>query len=251
MNADPIPLHDALKAFIRFDNKFFSQELAQNEHEQHEDSRKRGPISLYSPDSKRRNRSNSVDSMATNHASAGDFDEEMRDAEFVKFDDETVYENSVEKATTNSNHGMVEDGLHSPLRREDARDPHANELVDLLTPPNEEVVESKTNGSSNTDGSMDTTSERIGRVSLDEDSKMEDTDFGQTEVATSAVSSQASGSSVRTEDSDITVKPIKPIDDGTATARSPEMQERSNIPLLASKTADSTPQPSSRATLDF
>ncbi|KAJ4399520.1 hypothetical protein N0V85_005992 [Neurospora sp. IMI 360204] len=247
MNTEPIPLNDALKAFIRFDNKFFSQELAQTEQEQHEDSRKRGPISMSSPDSKRRNRSNSLDSMATNHASAGDLDEEMRDDEFVHFANGPVYENSAEKVTTSSDHDMV-DGLPPPLRREDARAPHSNDLVDLLTPPYEEKVERTENEPSNIDASMDAASERMERVSLDED-KM-DVDWGQAEVVTNTVSSQASGSSAHTEDSDITVKPNKPLDNGTTTARSPEMQERSNNPFLA-RAPNSTPQPYSRATMDF
>lgn len=256
MNTEPIPLNDALKAFVRFDNKFFSQELAQTEQEQHEDSRKRGPISMSSPDSKRRNRSNSLDSMATNHASAGDLDEEMRDEEFVNFANGSVYENSAEKVTTSSDHDMV-DGLPPPLRREDARAPHSNDLVDLLTPPYEEKVERTENEPSNIDAAMDAASERMERVSLDEDRM--DVDWGQAEVVTNTVSSQASGSSAHTEDSDITVKPNKPLDNVTTTARSPEMQERSNNSFLArapntpvaSTTSDSTPQPYSRATMDF
>ncbi|KAK3953069.1 hypothetical protein QBC32DRAFT_369800 [Pseudoneurospora amorphoporcata] len=257
MNAERIPLNDALKAFIRFDNKFFSQELAQAEHEQHEDSRKRGPISMSSPDSKRRNRSNSLDSMATNHASAGDveMDDEMR-AEFLKSSNGLGYENGMEKVSTSSDHDMV-DGIPPPVCREDARVLHANDVVDLLTPPYEEKVESKEQESSNIGASVDGTSERMGRVSLDED-KM-DVGWGQTEVDTKAVSSQASGSSAHTEDSGITVKPTTPADDGTTTARSPEMQERSNNPFLAkapntaaaSTTSDSTPQPYSRAIMDF
>ncbi|KAK3501312.1 hypothetical protein B0T13DRAFT_195545 [Neurospora crassa] len=256
MKTEPIPLNDALKAFIRFDNKFFSQELAQSEHEQHEDSRKRGPISMSSPDSKRRNRSNSLDSMATNHASAGDLDEEMRGEEFVEFASGSVYGSSAEKATTSSDHDMM-DGLSPSLRQEDGRASHPNTLVDLLTPPYEEKVESKEKESSNIDTSMDAASERMRRVSLDED-KM-DVEWGQAEVVTNTVSRQGSGSSAHTEDSGITLKPTKGADDGTTPAKSPEMQERSNNPFLARApntsiavtTSDSAPQPYSRATMDF
>lgn len=244
MNAEPIPLNDALKAFIRFDNKFFSQELAQTEQEQHEDSRKRGPISLSSPDSKRRNRSNSLDSLATNHASAGDVDmeDEMR-AEFLKSSDGTGFENGTESVNTGFDHNMA-DAI--PLAV-----PHSNDLVDLLPPTYEDKVESKETGSAKTGPSMDGASERMGRVSLDED-KM-DVDPSQT------VSSQVSGSSPHTEDSDITVKPTNPADDGTTMTKSPEMQERSNNPFLAkavntaaaTTASDSSQQQYSRAVMDF
>lgn len=250
MNAEPIPLNDALKAFIRFDNKFFSQELAQAEHEQQEDSRKRGPISLSSPDSKRRNRSNSLDSLATNQASAGDveMEDEMR-AEFVKSSHGSGYENGTENINTSSDRDMV-DVTPPSLRREDAHAPHYNNLVDLLTPPYEEKVDGKEGEASNIGASVDGTSERMGRVSLDGD-KM-DVDLSQTGVDANVVSSQASGSSAHTEDSGITMKPTQPADKGNTAARSPEMQERSNNPFLAKALdIDSSSQPYSRATMEF
>jgi hypothetical protein len=66
------------QTFIRFDNRLFKQELAQ---EGPRDKKRSGFTSPASP-SKRVNRESSVDSMATNAASAGDLDDDMRDAPF-------------------------------------------------------------------------------------------------------------------------------------------------------------------------
>lgn len=252
MNTEPIPLDDALKAFIRFDNKFFSQEIAQSENEQHEDSRKRGPISLSSPDSKRRNRSNSLDSMATNRASAGDLDEVMGTEEFVDVANEPTYENRTGKFTTSPDHDTL-DGPLPTLRREDALAPPSNDLVDLLTPPYDEKAESSEMEFSKMDASMDTASEKMERVSLHED-KM-DVDRDQAEVITNGVNSQASGSGACTGDSDTTVKTSKPVDDGATTARSPEMQERINNSFIAravaKTTSETTPELYSRTLMDL
>ncbi|KAK3403291.1 hypothetical protein B0T20DRAFT_475081 [Sordaria brevicollis] len=250
MNTEPIPLNDALKAFIRFDNKFFSQELAHSEHEQHEDSRKRGPISLSSPDSKRRNRSNSLDSMATNRASAGDLDEVMGSEEFGDFANEPAYEDRAGKVTTTPDHDTLH-GPHSTLRREDALSPPSNDLVDLLMPPYEEKAEGNEKELSTIDASMDTASEKMERVSLDEDHM--DVDRDQAEATTDDVSKQASGSGARTGDSDTTVKASKPADDGATTTRSPEMQERITNPFIARAVAKTTSEttPDSRTLTDL
>ena len=68
---------------MRFDNRLFRQELK----EESPQERKRGAFGSPSSPSKRRNRSSSVDSMATNLGSTGgDLDDDMRDAPF-EFDD--------------------------------------------------------------------------------------------------------------------------------------------------------------------
>lgn len=96
LDESPSPLSDALQVsnalfwplkyvvlmtnqtFIRFDNHLFKKELT----EEVPRNPKRGGFTSPASPSKRRNRSNSVDSMATNAASAGDFDDDMRDAPF-------------------------------------------------------------------------------------------------------------------------------------------------------------------------
>lgn len=78
MEEAPIPLSDALKSFIRLDNRHFKQELSQSSRIGHKRTAGLGDGSQ----SKRLQRSASMDSLATNHASLGDFDDDMRDAPF-------------------------------------------------------------------------------------------------------------------------------------------------------------------------
>lgn len=78
MEQETLPLSDALKAFVRLDNRHFKQELSQSNRIGHKRSAGLGDGSQ----SKRLQRSVSMDSMATNHASAGDLDDDMRDAPF-------------------------------------------------------------------------------------------------------------------------------------------------------------------------
>jgi hypothetical protein len=91
MSQDPIPLPDALKTFVRLDNRLFKQELLQSTHNPNQAggssfSHKRSaglPGDDGGLQSKRLQRSSSMDSMATNQASAGGSDDEgMRDAPF-------------------------------------------------------------------------------------------------------------------------------------------------------------------------
>jgi hypothetical protein len=63
---------------VRFDNHLFKKELV----EEIPRDKKRGGFTSPASPSKRLNRSSSVDSMATNAASAGDLDDDMRDAPF-------------------------------------------------------------------------------------------------------------------------------------------------------------------------
>ncbi|KAL1851332.1 hypothetical protein VTK73DRAFT_9455 [Phialemonium thermophilum] len=78
MQAKPEPLSEALQTFVRFDNRLFAQELK----DETPPDRKRAGFASPSSPPKRRNRSSSLDSMATNAASAGDLDDDMRDAQF-------------------------------------------------------------------------------------------------------------------------------------------------------------------------
>jgi hypothetical protein len=78
METEKSPLPDALNTFVRLDNRHFKQELSQSSRMGHKRSAGVGDGSQ----SKRLQRSVSIDSMATNHASAGDFDDDMRDAPF-------------------------------------------------------------------------------------------------------------------------------------------------------------------------
>lgn len=93
MSEAPDPLSPALKTFIKFDNRLFKQELLQSEQagSSREKKRSAGGISNVSPsESKRLNRANSNSSMATNQASAGDLDDDMRDAPFDYDEDFTA-----------------------------------------------------------------------------------------------------------------------------------------------------------------
>lgn len=79
LSQESLPLSDALKAFVRFDNRFFKQELIESDRHGHSPERKRGAVLGDDSQSKRLQRTVSLDSMATNQASAGDIDDEMRD----------------------------------------------------------------------------------------------------------------------------------------------------------------------------
>ena len=78
MEAENLPLSDALNSFVRLDNRHFKQEMSQSNRIGHKRSAGLGDGSQ----SKRLQRSVSIDSMATNQASVGDFDDDMRDAPF-------------------------------------------------------------------------------------------------------------------------------------------------------------------------
>lgn len=78
MAETPDPLSDALQTFVRFDNRLFKQELIQEPPR----DKKRGAFTSPASPSKRVTRSTSYDSINTNAASAGDLDDDMRDAPF-------------------------------------------------------------------------------------------------------------------------------------------------------------------------
>lgn len=76
----PEPLSAPLRTFVRFDNRFFKQEAV----EEGPREKKRQPIEPPTSPSKRQQRSNSIDSMATNKASVDEqSDRDMSDAPLV------------------------------------------------------------------------------------------------------------------------------------------------------------------------
>lgn len=84
LTAPRAPLSDALQRFVRVENKTFSHELSRQAEEGTSDTTApAGDMSLppMSP-SKRKYRSGSVDSMATNRASLGNSDEDSRAGDF-------------------------------------------------------------------------------------------------------------------------------------------------------------------------
>ncbi|KAL2025030.1 hypothetical protein VTK56DRAFT_32 [Thermocarpiscus australiensis] len=75
LEQEKLPLSDALKSFVKLDNRLFKQELSQSDRLGHSPDRKRGPLLGADSESKRLQRSSSMDSMATNKASLGDPDD--------------------------------------------------------------------------------------------------------------------------------------------------------------------------------
>lgn len=88
LQQEKLPLSDALKSFVKFDNRHFKQELSQSDRHGHSPEKKRSAVLGTDSQSKRLQRSSSIDSMATNQASAGDLDEDMCDA---PFDDDSMF----------------------------------------------------------------------------------------------------------------------------------------------------------------
>lgn len=82
MQEDMIPLSDALRSFVKFDNRHFKQELSQAERLPDSPEKKRSAVLGADSQPKRLQRSSSMDSMATNRASTGDLDSDMQDAPY-------------------------------------------------------------------------------------------------------------------------------------------------------------------------
>ena len=116
MAQEPLPLSGALQTFVRLDNRHFKQELSQSTRL---GSHKRSAGLGDGSQSKRLQRSVSVDSMATNHASVGDFDEDMRDA---PFDNDSMF-------------GAVGDASASVPDRQTATAPQDESIPDLIEFP--------------------------------------------------------------------------------------------------------------------
>jgi len=78
MRQENVPLSEALRTFVKHDNRLFKQEMLQSNRMGH----KRGAGVGDGSQSKRLQRSASADSMASNRASAGDMDDYMTDTPF-------------------------------------------------------------------------------------------------------------------------------------------------------------------------
>jgi hypothetical protein len=85
MGEAPTSLSEALQNFVRFDNKLFQKESQPTQ----ENDKKRGPYATPASPSKRRNRSDSWDSVDTNAASIGSLDVNgAREDDFFSANDE-------------------------------------------------------------------------------------------------------------------------------------------------------------------
>ena len=73
LSDDPLPLHDALKTFLKLDNRLFKMELTE---EAPRETKRAGFSDPSSPTKRNRVRSDSLDSLATNKASIGSVDED-------------------------------------------------------------------------------------------------------------------------------------------------------------------------------
>lgn len=82
LEQENLPLSDALKSFIKLDNRHFKQELSQADRLGHSPDKKRSAVLGNDSQSKRLQRSVSMESVASNRASAGDLDDDMLDASF-------------------------------------------------------------------------------------------------------------------------------------------------------------------------
>ncbi|KAK0727903.1 hypothetical protein B0T26DRAFT_639576 [Lasiosphaeria miniovina] len=140
LEQESTPLRDALKTFVKFDNRHFKQELSQAEQQQS------------SP--KRLKKSASLESMATNQASAGDIDDDMRDS---AFNDDDVFASGDGFMDTRHGIGQLVDISVTPVPGGSVDEP-----VKLLTPPPEQelemIMEPPTIGRE---------ADRLARVSLD------------------------------------------------------------------------------------
>lgn len=146
MSEAPEPLSTALKTFVKFDNRLFKQELLQSEHygSSREKKRSAGGISNVSPsESKRLNRAraSSNSSIATNQASAGDLDDDMRDAPFEYEEDYSL----AGQESLNMDLGGVGQGGYAE---------RPEELVDI-SDPSPAVQHLQSNGSVFLDGTGD------------------------------------------------------------------------------------------------
>ncbi|KAK0636272.1 hypothetical protein B0T17DRAFT_518645 [Bombardia bombarda] len=132
MDAEKEPLSEALKTFIKFDNRHLKQELT---HEEKQGTKRSAAVGgdagqTSESQSKRRNRSSSVDSMATNQASVGDGDDVGGDGDQTMFDADPDADAVADEDEDASK-------LYDVLARKDADAARQREevLVDISMPP--------------------------------------------------------------------------------------------------------------------
>ncbi|KAJ0114905.1 hypothetical protein J7T55_004647 [Diaporthe amygdali] len=152
LDEEPAPLSDALKTFVKFDNRLFKQELL--EEPTPTDKKRNAPQLPESP--LKRQRSNSVDSMATNRASLGDFsDVEERDALLGDQrlpDDPFQYGDGTATMST---------------ELEDMRSVRTQDLAATTGAPPSPPMSARDDASDNGSPGMRRSSERLARISLD------------------------------------------------------------------------------------
>ncbi|RKU42064.1 hypothetical protein DL546_003410 [Coniochaeta pulveracea] len=123
MGDAPTSLSEALQNFVRFDNKFFQKELSQLPNQ--DNDKKRGPYATPASPSKRRNRSNSFDSVDTNAASVGSLDVNgARDDDFISMNDEPeTSENTPELIDFSPHDGPPPQRVASPADPDTSNNP--------------------------------------------------------------------------------------------------------------------------------
>lgn len=140
MAEEPEPLSNALKTFVKFDNRIFKQDLLHSEQHSNSREKKRGANGIGSAvdsESKRLNRASSMDSMATNQASAGDLDDYMV---------EGVYDLDEAQAIAASMNDPMAMSLDGIIARE--------QLVDV-SDSTSQIQQQKAAGTSSADGPVD------------------------------------------------------------------------------------------------
>lgn len=125
MGQDNVQLPDALKSFVKLDNRHFKQELSQSARLGPSPEKKRGPVLGDDSQSKRLQRSASIESIATNHASAGDLDDDMRDA---PFDSDSVFFGGDGPADRSASQDATIPDLIEPLPAAAVRDDPSSSL---------------------------------------------------------------------------------------------------------------------------
>jgi len=220
MSEAPDPLSVALKTFVKFDNRLLKQELLQSEQygSSREKKRSAGGISNVSPtESKRLNRTSSNSSMATNQASAGDLDDDMRDAPFEEDDN---FSAAVQESLNMTLGGVGQGGYVE----------HPEELVDI-SDPSPAVQHLQSNGNLYLDGAADGPVDLLTPSPEAEEgysAKSETPTLGRTSLKLASVTLQEAigGDGNESTNGFGASGPILP---------QPEMQERGNVSLFAAR----------------
>ncbi|KAK3325419.1 hypothetical protein B0H66DRAFT_123462 [Apodospora peruviana] len=225
MDENPDPLSSALRTFVKFDNRHFKQEQVQSELHGLPREKKRGSPGGAGSQPKRRNRSNSMDSMATNQASVGDLDDDMRDAPFENDDDlpvgvsDSIVMNMDHDDMLPQHHREHREALVDVSDSQQRYNAHSfqgdgsvDDPVDLLTPDPEAMDYTNTNGLSgisefgSSPSTVGRTSRQLASVYIDSDQAKRD-------------ESSINGGDI-------------PLSSGTTQNQQPEMKERATMPLL-------------------
>ncbi|ROW05945.1 hypothetical protein VPNG_08477 [Cytospora leucostoma] len=159
LNEEPAPLSSALQTFVKFDNRLFKQELL--EEPAPAEKKRNAPQSSRSPP--KRHRSDSIDSLATNRASIGDFS----DAE--------------ERAALLGDPGLeddpfqIGDGGLLGTELESIRPLPSDELAAAMGAPPSPPMSTRGDRSDHSSPGLKRSSERLANISLDDEAMTEDT----------------------------------------------------------------------------